>query len=156
MLIDLFHHQASSDASLLNAIRKHNIAANDPDLRSLLHHTLLAHRFWLYLILQMPFDVQQESNMPASLGEVAARYRETQTLENKWLDTLQESDLARLLESPHFAGRRIALSEGMMQVCMHSQGHRSQAAARFRSLGGEPPPTDFIFWLKDRPAPVWE
>ncbi len=155
MLIDLFHHQACADASMLNAIRKHNIAANDPELRALLHHILLAHRFWLYLILQAPFDVQEESKIPASLDEVAARYQETQTVENKWLNTLEESDLSRLLESPHFAGRRIAISEGMMQVCMHSQGHRTQAAARFRALGGEPPPTDFIFWLKDRPSPVW-
>jgi len=156
MLIDLFRHQAHADANIVNAVRKHSAASKDPELRSLLHHILLAHRFWLYLILEIPFNAEEESRIPESPDEIAARYQETQAREKEWLATLQESALSRLLESPYFAGRRIAVSEGMMQVCMHSQGHRSHAAARLRSFGGEPPPTDFIFWLKDRPAPVWD
>lgn len=156
MLIDLVNHQAHADAAIFNAVRRHEVAAADAELRSLLHHILLAHRFWLHLILGIPFAVSEESKVPESLGEIAARYRETQAPEKEWLGTLEESDLSRVLESQYFPDRRIAVSEGVMQVCMHSQGHRSHAAARLRSLGGVPPPTDFIFWLKDRPSPVWE
>jgi uncharacterized damage-inducible protein DinB len=156
MLIDLFRHQAHADAAMITAIRKHEAAAKDPQLRSLLHHILVAHRFWLYLTLAIPFNAEEESKVPDSIDEIAARYQETQARENDWLTTLNDSDLARLLESPYFPGRRIAVSEGMMQVCLHSQGHRSHAAALFRASGGQPPPTDFIFWLKDRPAPVWD
>jgi uncharacterized damage-inducible protein DinB len=39
-----------------------------------------------------------------------------------------------------------------MQVCLHSHGHRAQAAKMLRRLGGEPPATDFILWLANRPA----
>jgi uncharacterized damage-inducible protein DinB len=39
---------------------------------------------------------------------------------------------------------------------MHSHFHRGQNATRLRELGGEPPTTDYIFWLwKGRPKPVW-
>jgi uncharacterized damage-inducible protein DinB len=43
----------------------------------------------------------------------------------------------------------------MMQVVMHSQGHRSQCATRLRQLGGTPPAMDFVLWLKERPEPEW-
>jgi hypothetical protein len=43
-----------------------------------------------------------------------------------------------------------------MQVVMHSQSHRGQCASRSREPGGKPPMTDFIIWLRTRPAPVWE
>ena len=39
---------------------------------------------------------------------------------------------------------------------MHSHYHRGQNATRFRELGGEPPMTDFIVWLRDgQPAARW-
>jgi hypothetical protein len=47
------------------------------------------------------------------------------------------------------------VAQAYMQVCMHSHGHRSQCATRLRALGGEPPVTDFIVWLNERPAPAW-
>jgi uncharacterized damage-inducible protein DinB len=84
-----------------------------------------------------------------------ARYRDTHVLEQAWLERIDESGLARTLESPYLPGRRVSVSEALMQVCLHSQGHRSQCAARLRALGGAPPTLDFIVWLKDRPAPVW-
>ena len=46
--------------------------------------------------------------------------------------------------------------QAMMQVCLHSHGHRAQCAVRLRLLGGTPPNMDFILWLKERPAPNWE
>ena len=52
-------------------------------------------------------------------------------------------------------GGGCSIAHAYVQVCMHSQGHRSQCATRLRSLGGKPPVTDFIVWLKDRPAPNW-
>jgi uncharacterized damage-inducible protein DinB len=43
----------------------------------------------------------------------------------------------------------------LLQVCLHSQGHRAQAAKLLRALGGTPPMLDFILWRVDRPAPPW-
>lgn len=49
MLRDLIHHKGYANASLLKAIRQHEPAAQDPELRKLLHHITLANRFWLRL-----------------------------------------------------------------------------------------------------------
>jgi uncharacterized damage-inducible protein DinB len=153
---DLFGHQAFTDAALLNAVRRHETAARDEALRTLLHHVLVAHRYWIHLGQGLPFSVEDETTVPDSLEVIAARYRATQVQERVWLDGLRESDLAAALESPFFPGRLIATGDALMQVCMHSHGHRSQCATRLRALGGEPPGLDFILWLKDRPAPAWE
>ena len=155
-LRDLFGHQAFTDAALLNAIRQHETAARDSELRRLLHHILVAHRYWIHLGQRLPFFVEEETTIPDTLDVIVARYQATQALESVWLNGLRESDLARMLESPFFPGRLIAMGDALMQVCMHSHGHRSQCAMKLRALGGAPPSLDFIVWLKDRPVPVWE
>lgn len=153
---DLFEHQAYADAAMLNAIRRHDAASRDEKLRSLLHHTILAHRFWLHLSQGIPFVAEEESSVPDSLAPIAARYRETHTRDRQWLAGIVDSDLDLLLESPYFEGRRYRVRDGLMQICLHSQGHRSQCASTLRALGGEPPVLDYVLWIKDdRPAPVW-
>ena len=67
-------------------------------------------------------------------------------------DSICNEEHARM---PYFSGRRVPLRDGLVQVAMHNQAHRAQAAARLRALGGEPPLLDFILWLAYRPSPVW-
>jgi uncharacterized damage-inducible protein DinB len=156
MLKDLFLHKEYANASLIKAIRRHEPAAQDPELRKLLHHIILANRYWLFLILGLPFAVEEESLLPESLGAITALYRETHMQEGQWIAQLQEDDLARMLETPFIPGLHCSVAQAIMQVCLHSQGHRAQCASRIRSLGGEPPTLDFILWLKERPTPDWE
>jgi hypothetical protein len=85
MLQDLIHHKGYANASLLKAIRRHEPAAQDPELRNLLHHINLANRFWLRLILGLPFAVEEESRTPESFEAVVAQYRETHSQEVEWL-----------------------------------------------------------------------
>jgi uncharacterized damage-inducible protein DinB len=155
MLRDLIHHKWWANAALLKAIREHEQASQDRELRELLHHMILANRFWFSLSLGRPFAVEEESKVPESLGGVAALYQETYKEEHDWISRIQESDLSRKVETPFIPGRSFSLSEAHMQVCMHSHGHRAQCAVRLRLLGGVPRPTDYIFWLKDRPTPDW-
>ena len=156
MLEDLIHHKGSANASLVKAIRQHETATQDPELRALLHHIILANRFWLWLILGLPFAAEEESRIPESLAAIAAKYRETHEQEIEWISQVREPDLARLVETPFMPGRSFSVAQVLMQVCMHSQGHRAQCSARIRLLGGTPPTMDFILWLKDRPPPDWE
>lgn len=156
MLKDLVLHKEYANASLLKAVRKHEPAAEDPELRKLLHHIILANRYWLFLILELPFAVEEESRLPESLGGITALYRETHEQEGQWIARLHEDDLARALETPFIPGLHCSVAQAIMQVCLHSQGHRAQCASLFRSLGGDPPTLDFILWLKDRPAANWE
>src|ERR1700675_459390 len=155
MLQDLVQHKNYANALLLNAVAEHEVAAADAELRGLLHHVILANRFWLWLLIDHPFDENRESQVPESLRAVAALYRETQEKEIEWIIGLRETELERKVVTPFIPDQSFSLPQALMQVCMHSHGHRAQCAARLRSLGGNPPATDFIVWLKDRPAANW-
>ena len=155
MLRDLVHHKAWASAALLHAIRNNETAAADENLRGQLHHIILANRFWLLSCLGQAFDIETESPVPESLDAIADHYRTTHTREWEWIGHAVESDLARVLDDPLIPGGRCSVAQAYMQVCMHSHGHRAQCAKLLRSLGGKPPATDFILWLKDRPAPNW-
>jgi len=156
MLQDLIHHKGYANAALLKAIRQHVAAAQDPELRKLLHHIILANRFWLCLSRGLSFAVEEESRVPDSLAAIVAQYRETHAQEVEWLAHVQETELARLLETPFIPDQSYTVAQALMQVCLHSHGHRAQCASRLRLLGGTSPPMDFILWLKERSAPDWE
>lgn len=155
MLRDLINHKWYANAALLKAIREHEKAAQDEELRKLFRHILLANRFWLMLTLQRPFAGEKESKVPESLEALIADYVNTCAEEQEWLAHVEETDLEQTLETSFIPGTKFSVAQAMMQVCMHSQGHRSQAATRLRLLGGTPPATDFILWLKERSAPAW-
>jgi uncharacterized damage-inducible protein DinB len=154
-LRDLVQHKWYANAALLKIIRQHDTAARDEELRKTLHHILLTNRFWLLLSLGTPFNADEEVRVPNSLEELAAIYRKSYEQELEWISQLQEQDLARTVETHFLPGSSFSTTEALIQVCMHSQGHRSQCATRFRSLGGTPPVLDFILWLKGRPGPDW-
>jgi uncharacterized damage-inducible protein DinB len=155
MLRDLIHHKAWASAALLTAIRKSDIASSDQALRTLLHHIILANRFWLFSCVDRPFALEEESRLPESLGAVVELFQATHLIEIDWVAGIDETDLDGRLEGPLIPGGRCSVAQAYMQVCMHSQGHRSQCATRLRALGGEPLGTDFILWLTDRPVPHW-
>src|SRR6185369_7690355 len=100
MLQNLVQHKGWADASLLRAIRQHDKAAQDDDLRRLLHHANLANRFWLMQNLGRPFTLEEEAPVPESLEGIASRYLETYADELKWISHLAESHLDNLVESP--------------------------------------------------------
>jgi uncharacterized damage-inducible protein DinB len=155
MLRDLVQHKAWASAALLSAIRQNETASDDEALRTLLHHIILANRFWLFSCLGRPFAIDEESRVPESLAPLADLFQATHAMEGDWMSHAGQSELARVLEDALIPGGRCSIAQAYMQVCMHSQGHRSQCATRLRLLGGHPPATDFILWLKDRPSPQW-
>jgi hypothetical protein len=155
MLRDLVQHKAWASAALFAAIRESDTASRDDVLRGLLHHIILANRFWLFSCLDRPFDVEGESRVRGSLDGVVDLFRATHAIEADWMSRAGESELARRLEGPLIPGGSCSIAQAFMQVCMHSQGHRSQCATRLRSLVGQPPVTDFIVWLTDRPPAQW-
>jgi hypothetical protein len=60
MLRDLVAHKGHANATLLTAIGQNPMAASDPALWELLHHILLANRFWLLTVLGLPFVHEDE------------------------------------------------------------------------------------------------
>jgi uncharacterized damage-inducible protein DinB len=155
MLRDLVAHKGHANAAMLTAIRQHPPAAADPELWELLHHILVANRFWLLTMLKLPFVYEDEARSSASLDALIQRYGSTQAQEEAWLETATEGDLARILEDDLIPNGQCSVSQAFIQVCLHSHGHRAQCAKLLRRHGGVPPSMDFILWLTSRPRAEW-
>ena len=153
MMRDLVAHKEYANTAMLQAILAHPAAARDQEILALLHHILVSNRFWTLTCLGLPFDRAKETVVPATLEELIASYDATQREEHAWMADATESDLARMIDSPLIPGARCTVAQAVMQVCMHSQGHRSQCAKMLRRLGGTPPMTDFILWLASHGSP---
>ena len=156
MLRDLVAHKGHADAALLKAIRSHPAAAADPELLDLLHHILLADRFWLQTLRGEPFVLEEESRPAASFVELMQRFRSTHAQESAWLEHATDANLQRILEHPQIPGGGCSVAQALMQVCLHAHGHRAQCAKLLRRHGGVPPRNDFILWLIKRPAAEWD
>ncbi len=155
MLRDLIAHKGYANAALLAAIRQNDAAAADPEILELLHHVLIANRFWMLTVLGQPFVFEEESRAPGSFEALIEKYHSTQEQESAWLATATEADLARSLENPLIPGGKCLVSQALMQVCLHSLGHRAQCAKQLRRYGSVPPTTDFILWLASRQPAEW-
>lgn len=155
MLRDLVAHNGHANAAVLGAIRQNDDAACDREICELLHHVLVANRFWLCTILGMPFVFEHESRPSSSFDELSERYGRTHEQQSAWLAAASDADLARVLESALIPGGKCSVAQALMQVCMHSHGHRAQCAKLLRRHGGVAPATDFILWLETRPIPEW-
>ena len=151
MIEELLKHKGWANANLLGAIEQHPAAAKDEELRKMLHHILVSNRFWLFAILGRSFAREDEMQVPANLAGIIERFGETERLESEWLTKATEPDLERTLETRSSRlGIDVSVMQALLQICMHTQGHRSQCAARLRALGGTPPGTDYILWIKEK------
>lgn len=155
MLRDLVSHKGHANAAMLAAIRPCDAAATDGDVVALLHHILLANRFWLVTVLGQPFVLEEESRRSASFDDLVARYARLQAAEEAWLASAAGPELQRHLDHPQIPGGGCSVAQAYLQVCLHSHGHRAQLAKLLRTHGGTPPATDFILWLATRPAAEW-
>jgi uncharacterized damage-inducible protein DinB len=152
---DLVTHKGYANATMLSAIAANGGAVVDFELSELLHHVLLANRFWLLTVLDEPFVLDVEARRSGSFGDLVQRYAAMQDRESAWLAAATESDLERILEDPQIPGGRCSVAQAFLQVCLHTHGHRAQAAKLLRRHGVVPPTLDFILWLAGRPAAAW-
>ena len=72
LLRELVDHKGHANAALLHAIRQNDRAADDPEIWQLLHHILLANRFWILTILGLPFVPESEGRQARSFDELIA------------------------------------------------------------------------------------
>jgi uncharacterized damage-inducible protein DinB len=155
MLRDLVAHKGHANAALLNAVRRNAAAVADRELWDLLHHVLLANRFWLLAILESPFVLDDEARPSPSFDALITRFASLQDQEGRWLAAAAAADLERMLVNEHIPNGTCSVAQALLQVCLHSHGHRSQCAKLLRRHGGAPPPSDFIAWLTTRPRADW-
>ena len=147
----LVRHKGWANTKLLHAIQQHPPAAEDEELRKMLHHILVSNRFWLLTILGRTFVREEEMQIPRDLATIIERFNEIEHLESEWLS--ESPDLDRTLETRSSRlGINVSVQQAILQICMHTQGHRAQCATRLRTLGGTPPGTDYVLWIKEQVA----
>ena len=151
LLRDLVTHKGHANRLMLDAMAQHQPSREDAAILALLHHILVANRFWFLTSVGEPFVLEREMMPPASFEALVDAYESLQSREEAWVAGLSQEELERVLETPHIPGGSCTVAEGIAQVCLHTQGHRSQIAKMFRALGGTPPMTDFILWVTARP-----
>ena len=155
LLRDMIAHKGHATAAVLAAVGGSEAASADGELVELLHHILIANRFWICAVRRVPFNTAHEMSLPRALGPLAKAFQATQSEEDTWLTAAAEGDCAATLTDPLIPGGQCAVGDALTQVCMHSHAHRAQIATLLRRHGVVPPQTDFIFWLAERPRPTW-
>lgn len=158
-LDELYAHQEWADAEHWRAFEAHPAALADKAIRErLLHIHLVQHAFlWIMGPRTSEFSFKKMEDFPSmaelktyarqGLAEISALLKKTDQ------DCMEEVIEVVWFKPPLKISRRHALT----QAAMHSHYHRGQNATRLRELGGDPPMTDFIVWLRDeKPAARWE
>jgi uncharacterized damage-inducible protein DinB len=155
MLRELVAHKGHANASLLSVVVRSHDVASDGDVLDLLHHILVANRFWSCKIRGVPFVPESEMTTLKSCDALLEAFRRTQEEEESWLSTATDTDCAVVLEDPLIPGGRCSVAQAFVQVCMHSHGHRAQLAKLLRRYDVAAPQTDFILWLTSRATANW-
>lgn len=113
-------------------------------------HIVAARRLWLFR-----FGVAQAGPNTLFPREVALDRlkRDNAEMQAKWasyLERLEEAELDRVFEYQSLEGGwyRNTVEDILTQLFGHSWYHRGQIAQLIRSVGGEPAPTDFVFWTR--------
>ena len=150
LINQLIRHKCWANANLLRSVEQHPPAAEDPELRKLLHHILVSNRYWILLTLGRPFIDEQEKRIPESHSVLMTQFGESERLELDWLSRATSGELERQLQPRALPDTTISVADAMIQVSLHSHGHRSQCASRLRVLGGTPAPMEFVLWVIDR------
>jgi uncharacterized damage-inducible protein DinB len=110
-------------------------------------HLITAREIWLkrlghYDAAPAGWDVPT-----AALAELGGRFARIEGAWVKYLDTLDDAELARKFEFGRVDGRWRWDVEGVLtQVHGHAWYHRGQIASIVASLGGKAVDTDYIFW----------
>lgn len=151
LIQSLFAHLAWADRAILTAVAAHDGAYADDELRKWLLHTVTVQRFFLSLLQQVPFDREREGQVPGAVDEMERRFAEAHADGAAYTARLDDAELARAIEFPVPAWKHFhpSVRDALMQISMHSEHHRAQVAMRLRALGGTPPPTDYIIWVRD-------
>jgi uncharacterized damage-inducible protein DinB len=157
-LHELYVHQEWADAEHWRTFECYPAALADQAIRTRLHHIHLVQSAFLWVVgpRTAQFVITKVEDYP-NIGDLKASARKYHSEMAAMLGTTDEGRLGETIEVPWFQPPlKISVRHALMQAAMHSHYHRGQNATRLRELGGVPPGTDFIEWLrKGQPAARW-
>ena len=157
-LDELYAHQEWADAEHWRAFEAHPPALTDKAIRErLLHIHLVQHGFlWVTARQRGEFTFKKLEDFP-SMADLKTYGQHGLVEMRERLKKTHQGRMEELIEVPWFnPPLKISVRHALTQAAMHSHYHRGQNATRLRELGGEPPMTDFIVWLRNgQPAAQW-
>jgi uncharacterized damage-inducible protein DinB len=157
-LDELYAHQEWADAEQWRAFEAYPAALEDKAIRErLLHIHQVQYGFlWITGPRTAGFEFKKLEDFPSmtDLKHYAQLYHSSAREMLRRLDAVK---LEETVEAPWFnPPLKLSRRHALTQAAMHSHYHRGQNATRLRELGGVPPMTDFIVWLRDGlPAAQW-
>jgi uncharacterized damage-inducible protein DinB len=155
-LNELYGHQEWADAEHWRAFAAHPASLADKAIRErLLHIHLVQHGFlWVTGPRTSGFAFKKAEDF-ASMADLK-RYAQQGLVEiGELLKKTDQARMEELIEVPWFKpALRISVNQALTQAALHSHYHRGQNATRLRELGGVPPGTDFIEWLRQGQPPA--
>ncbi len=157
-LDELYAHQEWADAEHWRAFEAHPAALEDKPIRErLLHiHQVQHGLLWITGPRTSGFAFKKIEDFP-SMADLKKYARQGLEELNELLKTTDQDRMEEIVEVPWFKPPvKISLRQALTQAAMHSHYHRGQNATLLRELGGVPPMTDFIVWLRNsQPGPKW-
>jgi uncharacterized damage-inducible protein DinB len=157
-LEELYGHQEWADAEHWRAFEAHPPALADKAIRDRLHHIhLVQHAFlWIAGPRKEAFANRKPEDFP-STSDLKKYARQGLSQLHDFVNSLDNARGEEMIEVIWFRPPvKLSVRQALTQAAMHSHYHRGQNATRFRELGGAPPTTDFIVWLREgKPAARW-
>jgi uncharacterized damage-inducible protein DinB len=157
-LDELYSHQEWADAEHWRAFEACAAALADRAIRERLHHIHLVQSAFLWVVGpgRAQFVISKADDYP-NTSDLKAFARKCHSDIAVMLSGMDDARLAEMIDVPWFQpSLKISVRHALMQAAMHSHYHRAQNATRLRELGGLPPGTDFIEWLRNgQPAAQW-
>ena len=158
-LEELFGHQHWADAEHWRAFEVFPAALGDKAIHERLYHIhVVQHAFlWITGPRTYGFEYKKLEEFPDIAALKKYGRQGLADLDERLRTTTPES-MEEIIEIVWFQPPlKISRRQALTQVAMHSHYHRGQNATRLRELGGVPPTTDFISWLREgKPAARWE
>jgi len=157
-LDELYAHQEWADAEHWRAFEAHPAALADKAiLERLLHIHLVQHGFlWVTSPERTDFAFKKLDDF-LSMGDLKKYAQQGLKEMTELLKKTDPDRMEEIIDVPWFKPpAKISVRHALTQAAMHSHYHRGQNATRLRELGGVPPMTDFIVWLRNgQPAAQW-
>jgi uncharacterized damage-inducible protein DinB len=157
-LDELYTHQEWADAEHWRAFEAHPAALADKAIcERLLHIHQVQYAFlWITDPKTSGFAFKKLEDF-ASMTELKKYAVQYHAAVGGLLKGLDSDKLEEIVDAPWFTPPvKISRRHALTQAAMHSHYHRGQNATRLREIGGSPPLTDFIIWLrKGQPAAQW-
>jgi len=158
-LDELYAHQDWADAEHWRAFEAHPAALADKAIRErLLHIHMVQHAFlWVTSPQKTEFSFKKMEDFP-SMADLKKYAQQGLKDMNELLKNTDQARMEEVIEVPWFKPPvKVSVRQALTQAAMHSHYHRGQNATRLRELGGAPPMTDFIVWLRNgQPAAQWK